>query len=71
MVDVYSRRILANRTAITREPVNELATLNQAYRRSGKPGIVNTDQESQLAGKEFAEAVLDNEMKRCVDGRGV
>ena len=46
VVDVYSRRILAHRVSITLEAVHAVDALHEAYRRFGKPDIVNTDQGS-------------------------
>jgi putative transposase len=70
VVDVYSRRILAHRVAITLEAVHAVDALHEAYRRFGKPDIVNTDQGSQFTAQEFVDAVLGNEVKLSMDGRG-
>ena len=70
VVDVYSRRILAHRVAITLEAVHAVEALQEAYRRFGKPDIVNTDQGSQFTAQEFVDAVLGNEVKLSMDGRG-
>jgi putative transposase len=70
VVDVYSRRILANRVAITLEAVHAVDALQEAYRRFGKPEIINTDQGSQFTAQEFVDAVLGNEVKLSMDGRG-
>ena len=70
VVDVYSRRILAHRVAITLEAVHAVDALQEAYRRFGKPDIVNTDQGSQFTAQEFVDAVLGNEVKLSMDGRG-
>jgi putative transposase len=70
VVDVYSRRILAHRVAITLEAVNAVDALQEAYGRFGKPEIVNTDQGSQFTAQEFVDAVLGNEVKLSMDGRG-
>ena len=70
VVDVYSRRILAHRVAITLEAVHAVEALQEAYSRFGKPDIVNTDQGSQFTAQEFVDAVLDNEVKLSMDGRG-
>ena len=48
VVDVYSRRVLAHRTAITLEACHAVDALNEAYGNFGKPEIFNTDQGSQF-----------------------
>ena len=70
VVDVYSRRILAHRTAITLEATHAVDALEEAYRRFGKPEIVNTDQGSQFTAQDFVDAVLNNQVKLSMDGRG-
>ena len=70
VVDVYSRRILAHRTAITLEAVHAVDALQEAYARFGRPDIVNTDQGSQFTAQEFVDAVIDNGVKLSMDGRG-
>ena len=70
VVDVYSRRILAHRVAITLEAVHAVDALQEAYSRFGKPDIVNTDQGSQFTAQDFVDAVLDNGVKLSMDGRG-
>ena len=70
VVDVYSRRILAHRTAVTLEAVHAVDALQEAYARFGKPEIVNTDQGSQFTAQDFVDAVLDHGVKLSMDGRG-
>jgi putative transposase len=70
VVDVYSRRILAHRTAIILEACHAVDALEEAYNRFGKPEIVNTDQGSQFTAQDFVEAVLSNGVKLSMDGRG-
>jgi putative transposase len=70
VVDVYSRRILAHRVAITLEAIHAVEALEEAYVRFGKPEIINTDQGSQFTAQEFVDAVLGNEVKLSMDGRG-
>ena len=70
VVDVYSRRILAHRTAITLEACHAVEALEEAYSRFGKPEIVNTDQGSQFTAQSFVDAVLDHGVKLSMDGRG-
>jgi putative transposase len=70
VVDVYSRRILAHRTAITLESVHAVEALQEAYTRFGKPEIVNTDQGSQFTAQDFVDVVLNKGVKLSMDGRG-
>lgn len=70
VVDVYSRRILAHRTAITLEACHAVDALQEAYSRFGKPEIVNTDQGSQFTAQDFVDAVIGNGVKLSMDGRG-
>jgi len=70
VVDVYSRRILAHRVAITLEAIHAVEALAEAYVRFGKPAIVNTDQGSQFTAQEFVDAVLSNGVQLSMDGRG-
>ena len=70
VVDVYSRRILAHRTAITLEACHAVDALEEAYSRFGKPEIVNTDQGSQFTAQHFVDAVLNQGVKLSMDGRG-
>jgi putative transposase len=70
VVDVYSRRILAHRTAITLEACHAVDALEEAYSRFGKPEIVNTDQGSQFTAQDFVNAVVNNQVKLSMDGRG-
>ena len=70
VVDVYSRRILAHRVAITLEAVHAVQALEEAYVRFGRPEIINTDQGSQFTAQDFVEAVLNKQVKLSMDGRG-
>ena len=70
VVDVYSRRILAHRVAITMEAVHAVDVLKEALTRFGVPEIVNTDQGSQFTAQEFVDAVLNSGAKLSMDGRG-
>jgi len=70
VVDVYSRRILAHRTAITLEAVHAVDALQEAYARFGKPEIVNTDQGSQFTAQDFVDTVINQGVKLSMDGRG-
>jgi putative transposase len=70
VVDVYSRRVLAHRTAITLESVHAVQSLAEAFARFGKPEIVNTDQGSQFTAQEFVDLVIGHGVKLSMDGRG-
>ena len=70
VVDVNSRRILAHRVAITLEAVHAVKALQETYARFGRPDIVNTDQSNQFTVQEFVDAVLGNEVRLSMDGRG-
>jgi putative transposase len=58
VVDVYSRRILAHRTATTLEACHAVDAREEAYSRFGKLEIVNTDQGSQFTAQHLVDAVL-------------
>jgi putative transposase len=70
VVDVYSRRILAHRTAITLEAVHAVDALQEAYARFGKPEIVNTDPGNQFTAQDFVDTVINQGVKLSMDGRG-
>ncbi len=70
VVDVFSRRVLAHRTAITLEACHAVEALEEAYARFGKPEIINTDQGSQFTAQVFVDAVLDRGVKLSMDGQG-
>lgn len=70
VVDVYSRRILAHRVAISLEAVHAKDVFQEAINRYGTPEIVNTDQGSQFTAQEFVDAVLQVGAKLSMDGRG-
>jgi putative transposase len=70
VVDVYSRRILAHRVAISLEAIHAVEALQEAYARFGKPEIINTDQSSQFTAQDFVDAVIGLGVKLSMDGRG-
>ena len=70
VVDVFSRRILAHRVAISMEAAHAKEVLQEALTRYGTPEIVNTDQGSQFTAQEFVDTVLDSGAKLSMDGRG-
>ena len=70
VVDVFSRRVLAHKVAITLEASNAKEVISQALARYGVPEIVNTDQDSQFTAEEFTRVVLGAGCKLSMDGRG-
>jgi len=70
VVDVFSRRVLAHKVAITLEACHAKETIEQAMAKYGLPEIVNTDQGSQFTAIEFTEAVLGPKCKLSMDGKG-
>ena len=70
VVDVFSRRVLAHKVAITLEACHAKEIIEQAFARHGTPEIVNTDQGSQFTATEFADAVKARGCKLSMDGRG-
>jgi putative transposase len=70
VVDWASRKVLAAKVAITLEACHAVAVLERAFRRYGKPEIVNTDQGSQFTAKAFVDAVKNQGCQLSMDGRG-
>ncbi|OWT58242.1 IS3 family transposase [Candidimonas nitroreducens] len=70
VVDWASRKILAQRVAITLEALQAVEALEEAFARYGQPDIVNTDQGSQFTATAFTEAVLDRGIRLSMDGKG-
>jgi putative transposase len=70
VVDVFSRRVLAHRVAITLEAIHAKEVIEQALAKYGTPEIVNTDQGSQFTAEEFTRVVLDAGCRLSMDGRG-
>lgn len=70
VVDVFSRRILAHRVAITLEAQHAVEAIQEALARHGIPEIVNTDQGSQFTAQDFVDAVQNSGAKLSMDGRG-
>lgn len=50
-VDVFSRKVLAHKVAITLEACHAREIIEHAFAKYGVPDIVNTDQGSQLGFK--------------------
>ena len=70
VVDVFSRRVLAHKVAITLEACHAREIMEQALTRHGTPEIVNTDQGSQFTAEEFTRVILEAGCKLSMDGRG-
>ena len=70
VVDVYSRKVLAHKVAITLEACHAVEILEQAFAQYGPPEIVNTDQGSQFTAEDFTNAVLKRGCQLSMDGRG-
>jgi putative transposase len=70
VIDVASRKVLAHKVASTLEACHAVEVIEQAFRRYGAPGIVNTDQGSQFTAGEFTAAVLKRGCQLSMDGRG-
>ena len=70
VVDLFSRRVLAHRVAITLEAIHANEVIQQALAKYGMPEIVNTDQGSQFTALEFVEAITKRNVKLSMDGKG-
>jgi putative transposase len=70
VVDWASRKVLAEKVAITLETCHAVDVLQEAFTRHGKPEIVNTDQGSQFSAHAFVHAVKEQGCKLSMDGRG-
>ena len=70
VVDWASRKVLAAKIAITLESVHAVHVLQEAFKRYGKPEIINTDQGSQFTAHEFVQAVEERGCQLSMDGRG-
>jgi putative transposase len=70
VVDVASRRVLAQKVAITLEARHAREVIELAFARWGMPDIVIADQGSQFTASEFTEVVLAQGCELSMDGRG-
>jgi putative transposase len=70
VVDVASRKVLSHRVAITLEAQHAVTALKEAAAQYSSPGIVNTDQGSQLTAQDFVDAVHGADAKLSRDRRG-
>ena len=69
VIDWYSRYVLSWKLSNTMETTFCLEALVDAL-KLGKPDIFNTDQGSQFTSHEFTNALLSNEIKISMDGKG-
>ncbi len=70
VVDVFSRKVLSHKVAITLEACHAKEIIEQAMVKYGLPEIVNTDQGSQFTATEFTDAVLGAKCNLSMDGKG-
>lgn len=70
VVDMFSRKVLTHKVAITLEACHAKEIIEQAMAKYGLPEIVNTDQGSQFTAIEFTDAVLGPKCKLSMDGKG-
>ena len=70
VVDWASRKVQAEKVAITLETCHAVEVLHEAFTRYGKPEIVNTDQGRQFSAQAFVQAVKEQGCKHSMDERG-
>ncbi|MDZ4854912.1 MAG: DDE-type integrase/transposase/recombinase [Nitrospirota bacterium] len=70
VVDWVSRKVLASTVAVTLEACHAVNVLHKAFKRYGKPEMVNSDQGRQFSAQEFVHAVNEQGGKFSMDGRG-
>jgi putative transposase len=70
IIDLYSRFVVHWSLSNTMDALWCAQTFTEAIKLNGKPEIINTDQGSQFTSEEFTKAVLDNEVKLSMDGKG-
>ncbi len=70
VIDVYTRKELAHRVATSLEACHAKDALEEAFKKYGKPDIVNTDQGSQFTAEEFTKSVLGAGCQLSMDGKG-
>ena len=70
VIDWASRRVLAQRVAITVEAEHAVAALEEAFAKYGLPEIVNTDQGSQFTSIDFTDAVRSRGIALSMDSKG-
>ena len=69
-MDWASRKVLAEKIAITLETCHAVEVLQEAFTRHGKPEIVNTDQGRQFSAHAFVHVVKEQGCTLSMDGRG-
>ena len=70
IIDLYSRFVLNWSLSNTMQASWCVACFLEAIQEYDKPEILNTDQGSQFTSKVFSEAVLSNQVKLSMDGKG-
>lgn len=70
IIDLYSRCVLNWSVSNTMDADWCAEVLQEAIDLYGKPEIVNTDQGSQYTSEVFCNAVLSNDIKLSMDGKG-
>ena len=70
IIDLHSRYVLNWSVSNTMEASWCSEVLQEAIETYGKPKIINTDQGSQFTSEVFTKAVLSNEIKLSMDGKG-
>jgi putative transposase len=70
VVDLFSRRVLAQRISITMENAFCVAAPEEALAKHGRPQIFNTDQGSQFTGLDFTGVLLEHGVAISINGKG-
>jgi putative transposase len=70
VMDWYSRYVLSWKISNTMDTAFCLDALGEAFQKGGKPLIFNTDQGSQYTSAEFTGALLSQDIKVSMDGKG-
>ena len=70
IIDIYSRYVVNWSISNTMDAQWCAECFLDAIKEHGKPEIINTDQGSQYTSEEFTTAVLSNEVKLSMDGKG-
>jgi putative transposase len=70
MVDWFTRRVLAWRVSISMDVAFCIETLEEALALYGKPGIFNTDQDSQFTSAAFTAVLHRDGIAISMDRKG-
>ena len=70
IIDLYSRYVVNWSLSNTMDAVWCADCFVEAIESHGNPEIINTDQGSQYTSDEFTRAVLSNNVKLSMDGKG-